>query len=49
MRPKTTPDEPGLPPRHGFATFFGRGFWLGLVAVFVTAFLVWLLIQWMNS
>ena len=49
MRPKTTPDEPGLPPRHGFATFLGRGVWLGLVAVIVTAFLVWLLIQWMNS
>ena len=49
MRPKTTPDEPGLPPRQPFASFIGRGLWLGLITVLLTAFIVWLLVQWMNS
>lgn len=49
MRPKTTPDEPGLPPRQSFASFIGRGLWLGLITILVTALVVWLLIQWMNS
>ena len=49
MRPKTTPDEPGFPPRQSFASFIGRGLWLGLITVLITALIVWLLIQWMNS
>ena len=49
MKPKTTPDEPGFPPRHSFASFIGRGLWLGLITLLVTAFLAWLIIEWMNS
>ena len=49
MRPKTTPDEPGFPPRHSFASFMGRGFWLGLLTVIITAILAWLFIRWMMS
>ena len=49
MRPKTTPDEPGFPPKHSFASFIGRGLWLGLITVLLIALIVWLLIQWMNS
>ena len=47
MKPKTTPDEPGLPPNQPFASFLGRGLWVGLITVLVIAFLVWLVIEWL--
>ena len=47
MKPKTTPDEPGVPVET--ASFIGRGLWLGLIALLVTAFLAWLIIEWLNS
>ncbi len=49
MRPKTTTDEPGLPPKQSFASFIGRGLWLGLITLLLTAFLAWLVIEWMMS
>ena len=49
MRPKTTVEEPGLPPRHSFTSFIGRGLWLGTMTVLLAAFLAWLVIEWMNS
>lgn len=48
MNIKTTPDEPGFPPRHSFASFMGRGLWLGLIALLVIAFLTWLAVEWMS-
>ena len=47
MNIKTTPEEPGLPPRHSFASFLGRGLWLGLITVLIIAFLTWLVVEWM--
>ena len=47
MKVKTTPEEPGFPPRHSFASFVGRGLWVGLITVLVIAFLTWLIIEWM--
>ena len=47
MKPKTTPDEPGVPVEK--ASFIGRGLWLGLIALLVTAFLAWLIIEWLNA
>ncbi len=47
MKPKTTPDEPGIPVES--ASFIGRGLWLGLITVLITALLVWLGIEWLNS
>jgi hypothetical protein len=49
MRPKTTADGPGLPPKQSFASFIGRGLWLGLITLLLTAFLAWLVIGWMTS
>lgn len=49
MNLKTTPDEPGLPPRRPFASYLGRGLWLGVVVVLVIALLVWLVGEWMMS
>ena len=49
MKPKTTPDEPGFPPRQPFASFIGRGLWVGLIVVLLIAFLTWLAIEWMMS
>ena len=47
MNIKTTPDEPGLPPRRPFASFLGRGLWVGFVVVLLIALLVWLALEWM--
>ena len=49
MSIKTTPDEPGLPPRRPFAAFLGRGLWIGLVTVALIALLVWVVVEWMLS
>ena len=49
MNIKTTPDEPGFPPRHGFAAFIGRGFWIGLITVLIIGLLTWLAIEWLNA
>jgi hypothetical protein len=47
MKPKTTPDEPGLPPNQPFASFIGRGLWVGLITVLLIAFFTWLVIEWL--
>ena len=49
MNKKTTPDEPGFPPRQSFSSFIGRGLWIGLIAVLLIAFLTWLVIEWMMA
>ena len=49
MNIKTTPDEPGLPPRRPFASFLGRGLWIGFVTVALIALLVWVVVEWMLS
>lgn len=49
MTRKTTPDEPGLPPRQPFASYLGRGLWLGIGTVLLIAILVWLIFEWMTS
>ena len=47
MKKKTTIDEPGVPVET--AGLIGRGFWLGLMALLVSGFLAWLVIEWLNS
>lgn len=49
MNQKTTPDEPGLPPRRPFASFLGRGLWLGILIVLIITLLTWLIFEWMTS
>ena len=47
MKPETRPREPGIPVERG--SFIGRGLWLGLIALLVSAFLAWLIIEWLMS
>ena len=47
MKPKTTLDEPGVPVET--ASWIGRGLWLGVMALLISAFLAWLVIEWLNS
>ena len=47
MRKKTTIDEPGVPVET--ASFIGRGLYLGTLALLISAFLAWLVIEWLNS
>ena len=47
MKPETRPREPGIPVER--ASFIGRGLWLGLIAQLVSAFLAWLIIEWLMS
>ena len=42
---KTTIDEPGVPIES--ASFLGRGLWLGFMTLLVSAFLAWLIIEWL--
>ena len=46
MRPKTTIDEPGIPVET--TGLLGRGLWLGLMVLLISAFLAWLIIEWLN-
>ena len=47
MKPKTTIDEPGVPVET--ASFLGRGLYLGMLALVLSAFLAWLVVEWLNS
>ena len=47
MKKKTTPDEPGIPVEN--ASFIGRGLWLGFMALLISAFLAWLIIEWLRQ
>ena len=46
MKKKTTLDEPGVPVET--TGMIGRGLWLGFMALLVSAFLAWLIIEWLN-
>ena len=47
MKKKTTPDEPGVPVES--ASLLGRGLWLGTLALLISAFLAWLIIEWLRQ